>query len=924
MLKMTIKTAFLAVMLFIVYPTQARTRTEQDIPVTRNLLGIPLPTRNEYLARFPKMRLIVHDVERYHNGRDEEGTVVVAVNHGLLNALEEGFNRFVDDIADTGFEVVLIDVEGGTPAEFKELLIEEGGDDIAGAILAGELPLAWFELLEYFDDEDEPDNPRFAEFPIDLFFMDTDGTWQDTSGNGIYDVHADSWEPDIWIGRLPAYNLSRLDEVTVVSEYLEKVHRYRMGDLSLPHKALNFVDDDWVDYAADWGDDVALTYGFVLTEAEPESTSAVNYSRELESDGYELVQVCVHSTASSHIFWVNGHNDYDYFRFPNLRDEVSPNVMFYNLYACSNMNLATNLPMGALYALGGPYGLGSIGSSKTGAMLYFDDYYRWLGEGESFGEAFRRWFTEHGNQPEHENWARSWFYGMTYFGDPTLKPTLGIRVSDLIVSDDNGGDDDGLADAGESVDLSVVLINHSLNNIEGIEIELSSEDNFVEVVEGESYLNQLDPDDLTSVDGFALTIAEECPDRHKAALMIRMSPEGEEPWFDRFLLEIFSPKVQPVGFSFAEIDGNDNGWVGPGETGDLYLNFRNVGGDDLLEDGRVDLRSLDDLVEVLSDDIFIPGIAPGSDGLSQPVRYRVAEDADYQRGVLLQASVSHGEIERGGGMFIVPLAPEFDFNEDLDIEPLWFNSYSLSPGYNNCWRWSEDAGEHSAGIAFGGPDSSFYPGHADAVLELPMMMFEEDAILELRHRMFAEEDYDGGMIEINRGDDWELAVPEAGYNGNAVDNGSFPGGECWNGVFDWRDDQIHIEGPRGTLIIRFRFASDNAVEMIGWFIDSIRLNGTPFAVDENFNSPGTFGFENVYPNPFNNSFKVDYYTEQSGEVRLRLYDVSGRKIDTLTEELHEAGSHCINYNASGLPAGVYLLKIDCGTYSRMAKAVLVK
>ncbi|HHE46686.1 MAG TPA: hypothetical protein ENL08_03150, partial [Bacteroidetes bacterium] len=855
---------------------QARTPDERDIPVTRNLLGTPLPTRTDYLARFPERRLILHDVERRWNDRDQEGAVVLAVNHQLLNELDEGFNQFADDLGERGFDVTLLDVEGGTPAEFKELLIEEGGEDLAGVILAGELPLAWFELQEYFDDEDEPDNPRFVQFPVDLFFMDIDGVWQDTSGNGVYDVHAGSWQPDIWVGRLPAYNMSRLDEEAVVSAYLEKVHRYRTGELTLPHRALSYIDDDWVEYSDEWGDDVSLTYGLVNTVAEPDSTSVANYSRELESDGYELVQVCVHSTADTHIFWIDGRHARDYFRFRHLRDDVSPDVMFYNLYACSNMNLATNLPMGALYALGGPCGLGAVGSTKTGSMLYFDDYYGRLGDGDSFGEAFRQWFTRHGNQPGHENWSRSWFYGMTYFGDPTLKPSLGLRVHESIIQDEDGGDGDGSADAGESIDLVIVLTDRSENAVGSGDLLLSSDDPYVEVAEGEGRFDGPNPDEFVPVDGLRLSIAENCTDRHRAELLTRMTPHGAEPWYDRIYLEIFSPELRPVGFHFAEVEGNHDGWVGPGEAGSLTLALTNIGGDDLPDGCRVVVQSLDSLVLLGDGEADLSGVDPGSIGLSRPIGYRVTDVPEVGRGVLLCATVFSDTVRRGGGMFILPLSAEMSFDDSLDFEPVWLNSYPISPGYHNSWRWGGDAGDGTGGIAFGGADSSLYLPHADAALELPLMMFEDDVILVLRHRMAAEGNYDGGMIEINRGDGWELALPDGGYNGTAVDNGSFPGGMCWNGEFDWRTDRIRIEGPPGTLGVRFRFVSDNAVEMEGWFIDHIRLTGTPFEVDDNPVSPATFKLESVYPNPFNNTFNVRY--SAVGAVTLRLYDLTGRRV----------------------------------------------
>lgn len=905
----------------------AKPLTEQDIPVTRNLLGTPSPTRAQYLELFPQREMTLYGVDVINNLRDEEGTVVIVVNHSLLSALEDEFQQFADDVASEGYDIVLLDVEGGSPEEFKELLINEGGEDLEGAILAGELPLAWFEQYEYFDDEDEPDNNLLREYPIDLFFTDLNGTWEDTSGNDIYDVHSDeNWEPEIWLGRLPAWNLSRIDEDTLIAAYLERVHNYRQGDLNLPHRALNFVDDDWIFAAGQWGDNIGLVYGDALTVAHPESTSAVNYSRELQIDeGYELVQIAVHSTADSHIFWIDNHRRRDYFRFRQLRNDVVPNVMFYNLFACSNMNLSGNLCLGALYALRGNYGLGAVGSSKIGSMLYFEDYYRHLADNLNLGEAFKLWFIQHGHEPRHENWARSWFYGMTHFGDPTLKIPLGLRLQECVVRDDEGGDGDEVADAGETVELFIVIVNMAEEAINNIDVRLDTDDPYLELIEEEGFLNEVAAGDFEIIEDFSLRIDNSCPDGYQALLNLQMLPEGDEMWSSRIDLEISSPKLQFTAFSFDEMEGNEDGWVGSGETGDLFLFVQNSGGDDLQEHGRIDLTSLDGFFVTLEGVGSLPGIVPEEYGAAQSIRYRIAGDVIEDKGALVCTEAFQNNIMRGAGIILLPTSSELEFNDDLDEEPVWMNCYAVTLGYNNAWQWKENGGEGSGGIAFSGGDvNDYYPGHADAVFELPLMMLHRGAVLELHHRISAEDDYDGGFVEVDLGRGWELLEPEAGYNGVAVDNGSFEGGECWSGNLNWRDDRFVIYNDGGPVRVRFRFVSDEAIQDTGWFIDEIRLNGTPYYVEGSVSIPDEFGLSAVYPNPFNSSFRTEYRLNAPSYVSIRLYDISGRQVALLVESEKDAGEYILNFEAGDMPAGEYLLRLRTDRRISMAKVVLLK
>ncbi len=51
-------------------------------------------------------------------------------------------------------------------------------------------------------------------------------------------------------------------------------------------------------------------------------------------------------------------------------------------------------------------------------MLFFEDFYRPLGQGKVIGDAFVDWWKARG--PDHEEWERYWFYGLALLGDPTL------------------------------------------------------------------------------------------------------------------------------------------------------------------------------------------------------------------------------------------------------------------------------------------------------------------------------------------------------------------------------------------------------------------------------------------------------------------------------------------------------------------------
>ncbi|MFH0765173.1 MAG: T9SS type A sorting domain-containing protein [Calditrichota bacterium] len=903
----------------------ARPSSVYDTRVTRDLTGAPLPTRADYLRQFPEYSLTIENIERSPAPRDPGGTVVVVINRRLYEVHQERFATFTDDIGDIGYQVVSIAADGGAAQELKDLVRDEGGDDLTGVIFAGEQPLAWYEHLEWFYHNDRPDNERLAEYPIDLFFMDTDGVWEDTSGNDIYDWHHGSWEPDIWLGRLPGYNLGRVDEDTLIANYLDRVHAYRTGQIALPHRALNMVDDDWIPNSADWTETIRLAIGGVFAEADPESTSAVNYRHHLtEAGGYELVQVAVHSSADSHLFYVNGHSQYDYFRFRHLRDEVAPEVMFYNLFACSAMNLSRNLCLGALYALRGPYGLGAVGSAKTGSMLFFEDYYRRLSEGECFGDAFRLWFTEHGHEPGRENWARSWFYGMTYYGDPTLTLRRGLRITET-TAEEITGDGDGVVDASETAGIRLTIVNLSPHPQRNVQLTASIDDPWCNFLNDQAEFDFIDAGDELQVEGLRLQVSPDCPDNHRARIAVEMTTGDEETWGDEFSMVIRSPRLETVGFGITDMEGVKDGLVEPGESGLMSIQVRNSGGDDMRLPGYVSLSDLGAGVIANGEHLAIPLTAAGSIGYSGCLPFQLSPD---------QAALKFAAVELWSNqdawlsrMFIaVSSSPESNLQEDFNQSPIWFSTYSLAEGYQNAWVWSDNDGEEGGGVSFKGSDTLQYPPHADAALELPLMMVQGPAVLALRHRFEIEAEYDAAVVEVDRGRGWQRVAPDGGYNGVGVDNGSFAGGPCWNGSMEWTNSRVDLGDESGPLRVRLRFASDNGVEGAGWFIDRLTVSGRTLDVPPS-NEPfaDNFAWRGMFPNPTNGRLTVKFWSPREVSAEIAVRDISGRIVLNPLLLTARAGFNQAAVDIDRLPSGIYLLSLEVERASQgVQKVVLFK
>lgn len=67
-----------------------------------------------------------------------------------------------------------------------------------------------------------------------------------------------------------------------------------------------------------------------------------------------------------------------------------------------------------------------------------------------------------------------------------------------------------------------------------------------------------------------------------------------------------------------------------------------------------------------------------------------------------------------------------------------------------------------------------------------------------------------------------------------------------------------------------------------------------------------------YPNPFNPATRINYSVKQSGMVTLKIYDIMGREVATLVNEVKNAGAHTVTFNAANLSSGVYFYTVNSG------------
>ncbi len=110
-------------------------------------------------------------------------------------------------------------------------------------------------------------------------------------------------------------------------------------------------------------------------------------------------------------------------------------------------------------------------------------------------------------------------------------------------------------------------------------------------------------------------------------------------------------------------------------------------------------------------------------------------------------------------------------------------------------------------------------------------------------------------------------------------------------------------------------------------LNQVDLDGSTHASSELsivINTVVDFALDQNYPNPFNPTTQIGYSVGQRANVSVVVYDLLGREIAELVNEVKEPGSYKVNFNASNLPSGVYTYRIQSGSFVQTKKMMLMK
>jgi len=188
----------------------------------------------------------------------------------------------------------------------------------------------------------------------------------------------------------------------------------------------------------------------------------------------------------------------------------------------------------------------------------------------------------------------------------------------------------------------------------------------------------------------------------------------------------------------------------------------------------------------------------------------------------------------------------------------------------------------------------------------------------------------------NMGISWtrcETGLPDNGIQYLAANNKNLLGGSIFEGIYFSSDMGDHWKPVNDGLGTGDSSSALDDISSIGLidnyiFAGSIGLWRRPLAeitsVESNPTLPEGFELKQNYPNPFNSSTVITYGLSTISDVSLIVYDVLGRKVQTLVNEVKQAGTYSVSFDASNLASGIYFYSITAGKFHLTKKMLIIR
>jgi hypothetical protein len=449
---------------------------------------------------------------------------------------------------------------------------------------------------------------------------------------------------------------------------------------------------------------------------------------------------------------------------------------------------------------------------------------------------------------------------------------------------DANGNNNGMPDYGESIDLELTMQNIGQTDANNVEVTLASTSPYITITDDYENYGTIVGGGSISITGFSFDLAQDIPDNQLVEFNIT-AQSGDETWNSAFQISALAPSIDADAAQVSDPTGNNNSLPDPGETIDLGINILNHGGSAALPmiASLVCNNALVSIPQHISDPFTL---LPGDQVQINFENISISPEIMVGTPLIFSLTVSTNEMPQ------IVLQKDYTFVAGQIIEDFETGNFLMHPwqhGGNANWAITNAnpyEGQFSA-------RSGNISGNQQSELLVPYNVLTSDSI-SFYFKVSSEEGYDFLRFYIDNTKKGE-----------------------WSGTRGWSRASFAVQA--GQHNFRWVYNKDvgvNTGEDAGW-IDYIVF--PPVATEvgiaqNNFPDAGLM----IYPNPAKESLtiftgKCDYNTV------IQLRDISGR---TILEFRDVSPGQYLKADVSGVAPGIYFLTNSGKTALKTMKLII--
>jgi len=204
-------------------------------------------------------------------------------------------------------------------------------------------------------------------------------------------------------------------------------------------------------------------------------------------------------------------------------------------------------------------------------------------------------------------------YAMTYVspfqaGPPPDQPWI---IHNAHVINDATGNNNGLADFGESLQFNVTMENIGDQPATAVDVVLSTESSFVTITDNTEPFGDFTVGEIKTIpSAFAIQISSEIPDGEALVFTLTATDSDDSTFVSNFMVEAHAPALQAGSISINDATGNGNGRLDPGESAILSISTFNPG-DYNADNTTAQLNSPSQFITITNPNVTLGNILPG-------------------------------------------------------------------------------------------------------------------------------------------------------------------------------------------------------------------------------------------------------------------------------------------------------------------------